>query len=548
MGPEGAGGVAQVIARLREMGAVPLDAWHVAALLEMEGWSDEDARRLDYPDLFALARAAYSEAVRAVDRTFVPARPARTLLRRLATDAWRFLRGVMFAMPMVISGWASLAVGLSLWAYAGFDVPEATGIAIAVLASFLATGGFTQAMSRRGLFLISLRQTALARRTALQFVAAGILWAAVAGIGLGLVLMLVPVLRWETIRMALLYYPYLCLIWLFLGLLYMLQREFTFTAVVAAGIGVVYLLVHSPLLAGLPVHTAVLIAHAVGLTWCAAMSGALALWFFARRAHGEAPESGGRRISEHWPSVIIQVYPFFLYGLFYFAFLFTDRVLAWSVPGLSPQALWFTGRYESGMTWASLALLLPMGVVEVGIHRFVGLLFREQPGVVLAARSPDLGRRVIRLWRRLQTGVIAAGALAVLLTELLMHLLVRTGTLYVAPLLDPVSGWVFGWAAVGYVLLAGGLLNVLMLFITNQPWPAVRATVTALAVSLAVGFVASRFWYRCFAATGCTPDTLLRYPQAAAGLVAGALVFWWLSGRAVRRALDGADYLLYLNA
>lgn len=543
----GSSGLAPVIARLREMGAMPLDPWHVTAMLEMDGWGDADARRYGFSDLFGLSRAVYGEAAGELNVAVGPSRTDEPRLRRFLMDAWQFIRGVVFAMPMVVSTWASLVIGLSLWAYVYFDVPEATGIGIAVIASFLATGGFTQAMARRGLFLLSLHKTTLARRSALRFVAAGAIWAVVVGILMALVLWLLPVLSWETIRMALIYYPYLCLIWLFLGLLYMLQREFTFTAVVAVGIGIVYFLLHSGWLSGFSTHTAVIIAHAAALTWCALMSALLAFLFFRWRERREESETC-KTAPEHWPSVLVQVYPFFLYGFFYFTFLFMDRLLAWSVPELGPQWLWFAGPYESGMNWAALALLLPMGIVELGIHRFSRLLFREHPGRVAAAQSGDLGKRMIRRWKRLQAALAVMGAVGVLLAYLLMRFLSDRHVVYVAPLSDPVSGWVFAWALLGYVLLAGGLLNVLMLFVTNQPWPAVQATIRALLTTLLVGFLASRFWYRCFAAAGCTPETLLRYPQAVVGFVAGAAVLWWLAGRAVRRSIDRADYLLYLNA
>jgi hypothetical protein len=154
---------------------------------------------------------------------------------------------------------------------------------------------------------------------------------------------------------------------------------------------------------------------------------------------------------------------------------------------------------------------------------------------------------MLRLWGWLQVAVAAVAIPSAIGVWFLLRWISHTGLIPVAPLAIPVSAWVFIWAAIGYVLLAGGLLNILLLFTTNRPWPAVPATAGALLTALVVGFIASRFWFRCFDPAGCTPDALLRYPQAIVGLVAGAAVLWLLAGRAAYRAIARTDYLLYLN-
>jgi hypothetical protein len=337
-------------------------------------------------------------------------------------------------------------------------------------------------------------------------------------------------------------------IWLCLGLLYMLRRELAFTVVVAAGIALVVWLSRSAWFAGLvgSGETAIILAQAIGLLFIAVASLLLALWFFSRLERREGAIDHAAR-PRAWPAAIRQLLPFFLYGLLYFGFIYMDRILAWSTPSLvHPQAIWFIGPYELGLTWATLVLLLPMGVVELGIWLLVERLYHE-PAWVPATKVDGYRRRMLRLWGWLQVSVAAVAIPSAIGVWFLLRWISKTGLIPVAPLSIPVSAWVFIWAAVGYVLLAGGLLNILLLFTTNRPWPAVQATAGALLTALVVGFVASRFWFRCFDPAGCTPDALLRYPQAIVGLVAGAAVLWLLAGRAAYRAIARTDYLLYLN-
>ena len=539
--------LSEVLEQVKGAGIAPLDRWHLTTLLEMEGWNDDTARSFGYEDLFDLAGRLYPAVAHEVEHRAAPPPPSRPWHSWVLLGLWHFVRGLVFSMPMLLSSWATLYLGVSLWSYTRFGVPEATGIALATMASFLATGGFTQAMARRGLFYISLGEYRLARRASTQMIKVGVAFMVVVGLGAGLLISLIPVLSWPTIRVTALYYPFLSLIWLFLGLLYMLQREIAFTAVVAVGIAIAYALLRSPLLTGLPEQTAVLVAHAAALTFTSLTSLLLGLWFFKRlegRSNSGASESQLPRGS----AVMRQLFPFWLYGVVYFGFLFVDRFMAWSTPSLfHPQVLTFLGPYELGLNWASLVLLLPMGWVEIAINFIVDALHRRP--LSLDARDIEtFNRHVTRLLIVLQVTVMALALPNVLGIYALMRWLSERNLVPVAPLTIPVAGWVFLWGAVGYTLLAGGLFNILVLFATNQPWPVVRATITAALTALVVSFLASRFWYHAFNPNFYDgPENMLRYPQAVFGFVAGSAVLWWLAARRTRESLRHADYLLYLG-
>lgn len=530
-----------VVQQVQAAGVVPLDPHHLAVLLEMEGWNDERARRLGFADLFHLAREAFPHVAQGVRHRQEPPPPARTLLGWAGLALFHFLRGVVFALPMVMGSAASLYAGVSLGAYAGFSVAEATGVALGTMASFLTTGGFIQAMARRGLFLMSLGEYGLALRASLQMLAAGVVCALALQMAAAAAFALFPILSPPTLRMAGLYYPVLSVIWLAAGMLYMLQQEVLFVALTAVAVGLV-LGLHRWLPAwGLAGGARVIVAQMAGLAFLAGASLVAALYLFWRLERRSG--AGTARVLPGWTTALRSLYPFWAYGLLYVALLYMDRFLAWSTPDeFHPQVVWFIGHYELGLNWASLSLLAPMGVVEVGVRMLTGALYRL-PVAVPAQDRDAFGRRLCRFLGAVQVAVVAVAVPAALAPLPLMRWLLGTGAAALVPLAHPVSRWVFWWGSLGYVFLAGALLNAVLLFTVNQPWPAVRAVALAVAVDLAVGFLASRYG-------DLLPLDVAqgqRYPHAVFGLVAGAATFWWLAARGAHRVLLRADYLLYAN-
>ncbi|MEI7932491.1 MAG: hypothetical protein WCI21_05485, partial [Alphaproteobacteria bacterium] len=206
--PHGGGRLQAAISAIQTAGITPLDPLHLTAQFEMDGWNDAAARDVGFEDLFELGRVLYPRLAAAPieARERQAARHEAPFIAAVKLGL-AFLRGAVFAMPMVVSAAASLILGLSLWSYAGFGLADATGIAIATIASFLATGGFTQAMARRGLFFLSMNEFRLARTTAQQITFFGVAVAAALGLVFLAVLLVVPLLGPGTVLMAVIYYP-----------------------------------------------------------------------------------------------------------------------------------------------------------------------------------------------------------------------------------------------------------------------------------------------------------------------------------------------------
>ncbi len=514
--------IGELVQWVASTGVHPIDAFHVAAMLEMNGWTDYRAVSLGYEDVFALA-----ETIHAALRTTRYREPGvqeekvpwyKVIFRTVML----YLRGLVFAAPMVLSSFSVIAIGYSLWSYVGFSTEIATGIALGTFGSFLVAGGFTQAIARRGLFYLSQYQYDLARRASLQLLMVGLAVALVNAVLLAVLMVLIPILPWAILRVAWFYYVVLTITWLGTGLLYMLQKELIVLALVAGGIGLVYVQ-HE--LYGVEMMTAqwwAMGAIALGTVIAAivTMSRLVAAKDTDARIHGVMPR---------WSQVSRSLSPYFMYGTVYFALLYTDRILAWSKPEtFHPYVIWFLGDYELGLDWALWTLVLPMGLVEIYIHALFRRMSRRQR-VFTIDKVTQFNRSFRRDHTLLSGLVLLASALSMILIIVVINFLQRIGALPVDPLEQEITRFVFYIAAPAYSLVTVGLQNALVLFSLNDPWPAVRACSWSLVGDLIVGFLGSRYG---------------GHQWAVLGLLTGAILFAVLSTRAVFHVLDHLDLSL----
>ena len=503
----------------------PGDELEVAATLESLGWTDQQVvERFRLPDVFALAREIWP-AVRARSVTSAHMRlRAESLAKTLTAGAKNFLKGTIFAAPMIISILAMLTLRYSLWAYQYLTVEEATPIALATVLSFLATGGFTQAIARRGLMYVGQSEYGMARRMTFLLARAGAMVCALAGVGLLLAGMVFPLFPIAMTASIVSHFLLLCAMWLSLTIFYMLRAEVLFTLLVGAGTWLVWAL-HETL--RVPITT----AQAIALGATSAAGALLAVTLFAREERKK-----GSRGSPRMPRMSIVAYtvaPYFAYGFLFFLFLYLDRLMAWSAHSTyMPYVVWFRGDYELGLDWAMMGLVLPLGMIEVAISRF-------------SARLPALqkeyhGRQVrhfnTRQYRAYLAGQALCGASAALGTLVPPILIGLAGRLVPgadACTLGPVSTLVLRVASFGYALLAPCMLNCLVLFSLSVPGPALAGLVVAILVNGVVGFFLTR---------------LEHYALAAYGLVAGAGVFLVFTTHACRQVFRRMDYHLYAAA
>jgi len=504
---------------------VPEDRFEIAALLESMGWNDTRANEsFGVQDVFELAEHIWDHIQQRVAVTPFEPIPKRDLRFLIVELTKSFLRGVIFALPMAISVVSMLTLKFSLWSYEYLSVELATCIAIGTILSFIVVGGYTQAIARRGFFYLFQGYYSMGRKVTFKFIRIGYVTCLVtcaAIYGFNLVFNVFPP---DMFIYIVLYFFFLTSIWLSVTVMYILRRELSFTGLIILGIFIVYLLDSlTPL--------DIIFAQLVSIFLVSIMGMLLVMYYFKK---AESREEKG--ISPQLPRMSITVYsimPYFMYGFLYFLFLFIDRINAWSANEFyMPFFIWFRGEYELGLDFALLALMIPLGVSEVIVHKL--MLDLEDAQKRYWATETDAMNRFFKKVYFKMLGIIA-------LTSVVSALFVWKGIFwanewylgYSGKTLireDTITEFVFIVALISYVILAIGLLNAVILFSLSQPDLVNRSILPAVGVNAFAGFLLSR-WFE--------------YSFAVYGLLAGSILFAALTLIHLLKVFGKLDYYYY---
>jgi hypothetical protein len=509
-----------------EIAGAPVDAWAVAATLESRGMRDLDAvERYGRADVFDLAE----EVLRRCRAQQAPARP-----RAPEPDPWRpraarftkhFARGAFFFVPLALQIVALIVFGYSQWAWVHFSLAQASTIALATGASFVATGGFIQALGYLGPLFSESGKHMLTERLAWAWLGVSL----AASFAFGGLLVGVNALTdsypGHLVGVGIVYYALLAGLWLSNGILYMLRAYLAMFLSIAIGLAVVIGLREA---AG----TGIYAAQWTGLGVTVAIALGWAGLVLRRRARDTA---GDLRLARFPPrrKLLRLAAPYFCFGILYFAFVLGDRFVGWSA-GDHPLPVWFEVRYELGLDWALIAVVAGIAFLEHTVEAFSARLGRVQErfrGTEIAAHNRDFvrfyGRQLAWTLTLAVVGVGVAYAIALGLADL--GSIGKLGDIeeFVH---GPVTPEVFAWGSLGYVLLAWGLLNATILFSLARPWTLVAAIGVALAIDLAVGILLSRsgpYWH------------------SVIGLAVGGAVFAALTTIAAVRTLRRTDFRFF---
>ena len=497
----------------------PRDAWEITAQLEVMGLRDADARTTyGHRDLFDLGRAIHDLVQRQVvvppiepDDPPKPHTPLRDFVKHYAN-------GSIFAVPMLLQAAAILAWGYGLWGALDVDVRTGTAIALGFIGSYVLTGGFVQAITRRGLFYIYQQESGLARWVVLHG------WWIAVRVVLGLTLpallfnFLYGVLPWDLFLIATLYYAALSMLWLNWSMLYIAGRRYWIALVTAIALGVV-------------------IAAARGLGWNVIAANTAGLLFAAAASFIAGMLSLGGVVKQkphNPPRLTILVYAtsrWFLYGLLYNAFVFADRVVAWTArtgrEDFPPYSFWLSARYELGMDLALLVVIVLAGAVEAAVQTFSDRLVPVEKSLASSERA-KFGQWFASFHRGRMLWLALASVIAIAIARGGVALVSKLPNRDIVIGMTSTSAMSAFWlGAIGYALLMLALQNVLLLLTLARIELAVRAVAISLGVNLVVGFTCSR---------------AIHYSGAAAGLVAGAMTLLILSWIDIRRVASRLDY------
>ncbi|HAV43131.1 TPA: hypothetical protein DCX15_03855 [bacterium] len=233
--------------------------------------------------------------------------------------------------------------------------------------------------------------------------------------------------------------------------------------------------------------------------------------------------------------VIYSVAPYFFYGFFYFFFLCLDRLISWSSPKeVIPYLITFRVPYELGMDWALISLILTIGVLEYSIEEFTQTIIPSQLRLK-AKESSKFNTEYIGFYFRNLILFLIVAILSIILVYLGMFFLARLnqslGIFYgIEHFFNPITYFVFFFAAVGYAFLVWGLFNSVFFFALSRPKFALVSIIAGFVVDFVVGFILSR---------------LFGYYWGVLGLTCGAIVFMVISTLYASKVFNSLDYYYY---
>lgn len=519
----------------------PLDKWAVAAVLESIGVRDADALRdFDKADVFALAEDIYARCQAREWKSVGEKRPRELALRERLGRFFKFyIQGLFFALPMAGQIFAVLFLGYSLWASLQFSEREGTIVAMGIILSLVVTGGFVQAIGRKGLFYLEQGSYVLAKEVCLRFIKAGTLVVIEVGLGLYLANLIWPFFGRTTLVIALMYYFLLSELWLSLAVLYALRERIATLLLTLLGALAVYLTMKLT-------PWGIFAAHGTGLTIADVLIFAWSYRALSRRARGTSPALKLAKLPRA-PILTYSVAPYFLYGVLYFGYLFVDRLVGWSAGEFPPPyIIWFRNPYEWGIDIALLSLVLTIAALEYTVNEFTSLIIPVQKSFSVH-QIPQHNGFFKRFYFRQLMLLLAVALISALGTRWMAAALGNRPPI-VFPLSpgddvakdspaatagvfdDPVITFAFVWGVIGYSLLVWGLLGTMLFFSLSRPGFALRAIALALVTNLVIGLVLSR---------------TISYEYSVIGLVMGSLAFGALSTRYAFQVLDHLDYYYY---
>ena len=503
------GSLDELVANVHAERSRLLDAWEATALVESLGYSDARVQReFGFSDTLAAGEYVYvhSRPQAGEGSDWVPKTESlTTIVTRSAAST------LIYTVPW-LAVFVAQAVRPNIMRLPSRVAPALT---LALMFSLVWSGGFVQAIVRRGEFYVGVRQLGLAREVVdglLRISVALTVVASLVGVVIGWYFEL---FTWPSLVLGADVFMIMSVLWMVCGTFAIRQQQWRVAAAFVAGFAafaVARTTGADVLTSDLAAVTAVLIAAALQVRYL----------FTEGKSLHECPKGVSL---PRLPVLVYWTVPYFWYGAAYFAFLFADRLAAGTaVVGLGDTPFSIPRPYTTGMELALLTLLVAASGVEVA-----GALFAR--AIVTEAGRPFLGDA------RLPAAALARHHGRALALAVSIFVVTAIGIAGLAPRMLPGELTSLAWSTlligdIGYGCLAVGFVNALVLFETQCPWAAVQTLTAALVLNLASGYVLSHIFGSFYAVDG---------------LLIGATYFAVASTIAVRRTLRHADYVFAVS-
>jgi hypothetical protein len=430
-------------------------------------------------------------------------------------------KGILHLFPVLLQIVAIVIFGYSLWTYVGFNQVQSTAVVLGVIIGLVSTGGFVQVIGKQASFYWNHEDYVMVKETVDYLLKAGF-------VSIGLVLAVIFVCNfffhiypYEVLFVVFMYAFLIGMLLLLLAPLHTIQQRWVISLAIITGTALAITLKEQTTLM-------TYFTHWIGIATAVIIAKTFLVIFFKRKIKKKKSASNLRVKSA---IILYHNYKYFLYGIFIYLFIFTDRILAWSCPqnnGPLPFIVLFEKNYELGMDMAILVFLLLAGVLEFSIASFTKFLDIGQK--VTAYNVPEFFNRQLKkmYWQHIGFLFLTAAAVFVLIYYIMYASWGYSGQFNEELMGVSIKVCVLG--GIGYLFLAWGMLNTLYLFTLGQPSKPLKAIITACLVNLAVGFILSRF---------------VSYEYSVLGMVSGAAVFTLMTLRANLKFFNNLDYHYY---
>jgi len=469
----------------------PLDHWEIAALLEVYGIRDVDARKeYGFEDVFALAKALqrYKDSKEYPKAYLVEAQKIPPLGERVIKN---YIKGLAFAFPILIQILATVVFGFALWSNTKIDITEATIIALGTFVAMVVTGGPAQIIGRKGLYYLKMQESILAAKIIYRFFGMSVVFLLVLALLFWVGNSVFGVFDAHLFGIFESSFVLLGILFLAVSVYYVFEDYESVVYFIAFGIVLVFLFRY---IAGIPFPYAQF--WAIGVL-------DIVIIFFGfkklRRLQSEVEAEG--ELLPRASMLLYTLMPFFIYGLFYFIFLVTDRIIEWNVNALdSGFFIWFDVKYEIGIDMSMLVLIILMGVLEVAVYEF---LYRINEKVFMFRL--DEFTRFNRDFTGFYAKVNKIFTIVAIVSIIAVYLFILIIKMSVSAERFPFgsdSALVYFVGAIAYAFLTHGLMNALILFSFSRQNVVVKGIVFATLADFLVGTVLANMFVKYWAVFG----------------------------------------------
>jgi|GEM_PF-884518 len=428
--------------------------------------------------------------------------------------------GLFHLTPIFFQVISIIFFGFSLWTYNGFNDLQSTAVVLGVIIGLVITGGFVQSMGKQVSFYWYNKDFAMALKSSNALFkngTFGLIFFFVLILGLNVVFDFYP---YKFLVIVFIYALLIGTLLLALSPLYTIKRRYVISVTVLSGTIVALALFFFT-------DSHIYFTHWTGILVCTISSYIYSNWFLKRASQNN------KSFSNSEPRYMLFVYrnlDYFIYGFLIYAFVFTDRIIAWSstLNRDLPYIVYYEKDYEIGMDLAMLVFFLMAGVLEYSVHSFSRDLEQKQKTTLFSDISVFNSHMVEMYKKHIRLFFLSALVIAVLLVSFITQPWGYSAGFDEQVSLISTKVCLIG--SFGYLFLSLGMLNVLYLYTLNQHRKPIWPIASALVLNIIVGVVLSR---------------TIGYEYSAVGMLVGSFLFMSITSLMTLKFFKKMDYYYY---